>query len=84
MEYRKIFLDTCILSEIGRMQKEDRNSLAYKFLVIDKLKIILTPFNLIEIEDMPNKIIKKNIYDFLDLSVVGWAKSNEVIELMHK
>lgn len=79
MEYRKIFLDTCILSEIGRMKKEDRGSLAYKFLVTDKLKVILTPFNLIEIEDMPDEVVKKNIYDFLDLSFVGFTKNSDSI-----
>lgn len=79
MEYKKIFLDTCVLSDIGRLEKKDRADLAYKFLVEDKLQIILTPHNLLEIEDMPDEQVKNNVYDFLDLSFVGYAKSYDVI-----
>lgn len=38
------------------MKKEDRGSFVYGFLVVDKLKIILTPFNLIEILNVDVKL----------------------------
>lgn len=78
-EYKTIFLDTCVLSEIGRMNEKDRNELLYRFVTIDKLKIILTPFNIMELEDMYMSDIKQNVYDFLNMSIIGFAKNSTQI-----
>ena len=48
--YKKIFLDTCVLSDIGRMEKEKRANLAYEFLVNKKYKIIVPTYILDELE----------------------------------
>ena len=34
--YKMLFLDTCVLSDIGRMSKEKRGQLAYNLLVTKK------------------------------------------------
>lgn len=72
-------MDTCVLSEIGRMNKEDRGQLLYNFSIVDKLQIVLTPFNLIEIDNIPDDTVKQNIYSFLDWSYVGFAKNSDKI-----
>lgn len=38
LSYKKIFLDTCVLSDIGRMNKKKRVEIAYEFLVNKKSK----------------------------------------------
>lgn len=75
---KKIFLDTCVLSDIGRMKKDDRINLAFQFLN-KEYQIIITIFNLIELEDIRDKTLKENIYDFLEISNVGFAKSDKKI-----
>lgn len=77
--YKKIFLDTCVLSDIGRMVKEKRAKLAYEFLVNKKYKIIVPTYILDELEKIPDKGVKENIYDFLELSYVGFPKGADKI-----
>lgn len=77
--YKKIFLDTCILSDIGRMDKEKRAKLAYEFLVNKKYKIIVPTYILDELERIPDKQVKENVYDFLELSYVGFPKGADKI-----
>lgn len=75
--YKKIFLDTCVLSDIGRMEKSKRASIAYEFLVNKKYQVILSPYILQELEKCPDKEIVHNAYDFLELSYIGFAKGSE-------
>ncbi|MBR6504510.1 MAG: hypothetical protein IKT41_02140 [Clostridia bacterium] len=77
--YKKIFLDTCVLSDIGRMNKEKRAKLAYEFLVNKKYKIIVPTYILDELEKIPDKSVKENVYDFLELSYVGFPKGADKI-----
>lgn len=77
--YKKIFLDTCVLSDIGRMKKSKRASIAYDFLVNKKYQIILSPYILQELEICPDKEMVHNVYEFLELSYIGFAKSSERI-----
>lgn len=77
MSYRKLFLDTCVLSEIGRMTKEDRGSFAYDLLVEKKMQLILTPYQILELEEIPDEEAKGYIHDFLDLAYIGMAKNKD-------
>lgn len=79
--YKKVFLDTCVLSDIGRMTKEERAKIAYEFLVNKKYKIILPTYILDELERLPDNTVKENIYDFLELSYVGFPKGADRIFL---
>lgn len=78
-KYKKIFLDTCVLSDIGRLRKEKRANIAYEFLVNKKYQIVMTPFILQELERCPDKEMVNNIYDFLELSFIGFAKGSELV-----
>lgn len=77
--YKKIFLDTCVLSDIGRMEKDKRNKLAYEFLVNKKYQIILPTYILDELEKLPDNEVRKNVYDFLQASYVGFPKGADRI-----
>lgn len=77
--YKKIFLDTCVLSDIGRMDEKKRAKLAYEFLVNKKYKIIVPTYILDELEEIPDKSVKENVYDFLELSYVGFPKGADRI-----
>ena len=70
LSYKKIFLDTCVLSDIGRMNKKKRAEIAYEFLVNKKYKLIIPTYILEELERMPDKNIRENVYDFLEISYV--------------
>lgn len=77
--YKKVFLDTCILSDIGRLEKSKRASIAYEFLINKKYQIILSPYILQELEECPDKSIVENVYDFLELSYIGFAKGADCV-----
>lgn len=79
-KYKKIFLDTCILSNIGRMEKEERAKLAYNMLVNRKYQIIVSTYILDELENLPDKQLKGNIYDFLELSYIFLKGSDRIFK----
>lgn len=79
LSYKKIFLDTCVLSDIGRMNKKKRAEIAYEFLVNKKYKLIIPTYILEELERMPDKNIRENVYDFLEISYVGFPKGADKI-----
>ena len=79
LSYKKIFLDTCVLSDIGRMNKKKRVEIAYEFLVNKKYKLIIPTYILEELERMPDKNIRENVYDFLEISYVGFPKGADKI-----
>ena len=73
--YKRVFLDTCILSEIGRMKKSDRGDLLYRFIVEAKYQLVMTPFQVLELTDIPDKQWMDNIFDFLNGAYVGMTKN---------
>ena len=75
MEYKKVFLDTCVLSDIGRMNEEDRRMLAFNFLVNYKFQIIITLYQIMELENFKDEQIKNNVYNFLEICYVGIGKN---------
>lgn len=64
-----LFLDTCVLSDIGRMSKK-RGTSAYNLLVTKKYCIVVSTFQILEIEKIPDKQLISNIYDFLQLIIM--------------
>ena len=74
MEYKKVFLDTCVLSDIGRMNTNDRINLAVNFVTNYKFQIIITLYHIMELEKLQDDSLKNNIYNFLKTCYLGIAK----------
>lgn len=75
MEYKKVFLDTCVLSDIGRMNTNDRINLAVNFVVKYKFQIIITLYHIMELERLRDEKLRNNIYDFLKSCYLGVGKN---------
>jgi transposase-like protein len=74
-----IFLDTNILSDIGRFDEKTIYNLVYEISATLKSLIVVTTFNIIEIERIQDEEIKKRIYKFLDISNVFFLKGMDEI-----
>lgn len=75
MNYKKIFLDTCVLSDIGRMKEKDRTMLAFDFVANYKLQIIITLYHIMELEEWKDENLRNNVYNFLESCYVGIGKN---------
>lgn len=75
MNYKKIFLDTCVLSDIGRMNDKDRAMLAFNFVTNYKFQIIITLYHIMELERWKDENLRNNVYNFLECCYVGIGKN---------
>ncbi len=64
---RIIFLDTNVISDIGRLEKDEIRKVIYQISVELKLCVALTPFNIMEIERIPDERVKENVHWLLDI-----------------
>jgi hypothetical protein len=69
-----IFLDTNILSDIGRFDDDKIRKIVVEIATEMKLLIAVTTFNILEIEKISETCVKRNINYFLNLSNVVFLK----------
>lgn len=74
-----IFLDTNILSDIGRFDEKKIRDIVFIISVKIKLIVVLTPFNILEIEKIPDEEVKKRIHYFLNLSNIVYLKGMDIL-----
>lgn len=68
-------MDTNILSDIGRFSDEYIRTIVMQICLELKLVVAVTPFNIIEIERIPDEHLKEKIHWFLNQVVVVFFKS---------
>ena len=74
-----IFFDTNILSAIGRQTPEDIRKICYTVMCEMKLVLVLTTFNILELEKMPDKALREKVHDFLHMCNVVFFKPQDEI-----
>ena len=74
-----IFFDTNVLSAIGRQSPEATRKTCYTIMAEMKLALVLTPFNILELEKMPDEALREKVHDFLSMCNVVFFKPQNVI-----
>lgn len=74
-----IFLDTNILSDIGRFDEKEIRDIVFQISADLKLLVAITPFNILEIEKIPDEILKGRIKYFLNLVNAIFLKGMDVL-----
>ena len=74
-----VFLDTNILSDIGRFDEKTIRDIVFQISVDLKLLVAITPFNILEVEKIPDEAVKTRIKYFLNLVNVIFLKGMDVL-----
>lgn len=74
-----IFLDTNILSDIGRFEEKEIRDIVFQLSVDLKLLVAVTPFNILEVEKLPDETVKLRIKYFLNLVNAIFLKGMDVL-----
>lgn len=74
-----IFLDTNILSDIARFDDKKIREIVFHISVDLKSLVAVTPFNILEIENIPDKNVKQRVHNFLNMVNAIYLKGMDII-----
>lgn len=74
-----VFLDTNILSDIGRFEEKEIRDIVFQLSVDMKLLVAVTPFNILEVEKIPDEAVRLRIRYFLNLVNAIFLKGMDVL-----
>ena len=74
-----VFLDTNILSDIGRFNEKAIRDIVFELSVDLKLLVAVTPFNILEVEKIPDEVVKARIKYFLNLVNAIFLKGMDIL-----
>lgn len=74
-----VFFDTNILSDIGRFDEKEIRNIVFQISANLKLLVAVTPFNILEVEKIPDEAVKNRIKYFLNLVNAIFLKGMDVL-----